>query len=48
MAVILQRADAESDPPGRLAENLRRLRQQRGLTLDALALRCGVDRKSVV
>jgi transcriptional regulator with XRE-family HTH domain len=47
MAVLLQRAEAESPPPGRLAENLRRLRQERGLTLDALALSCGVSRAMI-
>ncbi len=32
---------------GRLAGNLRRLRRERGLTLDALALRCGVSRAMI-
>ncbi len=47
MAVVLQRAEAKAAPPVRLAENLRRLRQQHGLTLDALALRCGVSRAMI-
>lgn len=47
METVWRRAAAESTPPGRLAENLRRLRQQRELTLDALALRSGVSRAMI-
>lgn len=48
MAVLLQRSDAgpESEE-GRLAANVRRLRRERGLTLDTLALRCGVSRAMI-
>jgi transcriptional regulator with XRE-family HTH domain len=34
-------------PEEMLATNLRRLRRERGLTLDALALRCGVSRAMI-
>lgn len=48
MAVLLQRSEAGlDDGEGRLAANVRRLRQERGLTLDALALRCGVSRAMI-
>jgi transcriptional regulator with XRE-family HTH domain len=47
MATLLQRAEAEASAPGRLAQKLRQMRQQRGLTLDALALRCGVSRAMI-
>ena len=48
MAVLLQRAGAgPKDGEARLAANVRRLRQEQGLTLDALALRCGVSRAMI-
>lgn len=48
MAVLLQRAGVEAkDGEVRLATNVRRLRQEQGLTLDALALRCGVSRAMI-
>lgn len=48
MAVLLPRSEAGPEgEEGRLAANVRRLRQERGLTLDALALRCGVSRAMI-
>jgi len=48
MAVLLQRPDAETgEDAGGLAANVRRLRLERGLTLDALALSCGVSRAMI-
>src|SRR5208337_1698816 len=48
MTVLLQRAEgAPSGEDGCLAANVRRLRQERGLTLEALSLRCGVSRAMI-
>lgn len=48
MAVLLQRSAAGQEGGAqRLAANVRRLRQERGLTLDALALLCGVSRAMI-
>lgn len=49
MVALLPRPapDASEALDGRLARNLRRLRGERHLTLDALALRCGVSRAMI-
>ena len=48
MAVLLPRAETGPEgEQGRLAANVRRLRHGRGLTLDALALCCGVSRAMI-
>ncbi len=48
MAVLLQRPDAGTgEDAGGLAANVRRLRLERGMTLDALALSCGVSRAMI-
>jgi len=49
VVALLHRPAPETSGPldGWLAGNLRRLRHERGLTLDALALRCGVSRAMI-
>lgn len=48
MVEMLPRGDFEQgDLSGHLAANLRQLRRECGLTLDALALRCGVSRAMI-
>lgn len=48
MAVVLSRPEAVLGEGERhLADNVRRLRVERGLTMDALALRCGVSRAMI-
>lgn len=48
MAVVLSRPEAVPGEGERhLADNVRRLRVERGLTMDALALRCGVSRAMI-